>query len=325
MSRSILLAAAAVFAIGACSRPSEQAATTPAAPAMVKAHPLPAAIAYPEGIAFDEAAGVFYTAGATDGAVVKVDLASGASTPIAAAGVLTPAGSDIFPAVLGMKLDENKRLWLAGGRTGKLHVLDTTSGKVVKTLDTPGSGGLINDVTLTADAAYFSDSFRPVVWKVGRAGGQVGAAEAWLDIGKAVAYGEGANINGLVSTPDGKTLLLVQMNKGLLFKVDIASKAVTPVNLTGQTLQGADGLVLDGQRLYAVLQPHATIVAVNLAPDMTSGVVAGRLKSDALAWPATAFKTGDRLVVVNMQFNKREGDTASKPFSVSEIPVSLIK
>lgn len=312
--KSILLAAASLIV------------ATAAQAQAITAQPLPATIAYPEGVAFDAAEGVYYTAGAADGAVARVNLATGAATVIAPGGVLVPAGSTVFPAVLGMKIDEQKHLWLAGGRTGKLHVLDTKTGKLVKTLDTPATpGGLINDVTLTADAAYFSDSFRPVVWKVSRAGGAVGAAESWLNLEPTVAHAEGANINGLVATPDGKTLLLVQMNKGLLFKVDIASKTITPVDLKGQSLAGADGLVLDGQRLYAVLQPHSEVVAIDLKPGMASGTVVGRLKTDALAWPATAFKQGDRLMVVNTQFNKRTGDAATKPFTVSSVPVAAIK
>jgi sugar lactone lactonase YvrE len=312
---SLLLAAAASVAV-----------VVPARAQTLESHALPATIAYPEGIAFDAAEGAFYTASALDGAVTKFNLATDAATAVTPAGVLVPAGTTTFPAVLGMKIDEAKRLWLAGGRTGKMHVLDTKTGKLLKTLDTPAApAGLINDVTLTADAAYFSDSFRPIVWKVSRAGGKIGEAEAWLDIGPVVIHGEGANINGLAATPDGKTLILAQMNKGLLFKVDIATKRVTPIDLKGQTLAGADGLVLDGQRLYAVLQPHSEVVAIDLAPDMTSGAVVGRLKTSALAWPATAAKTGDKLLVVNTQFNTRATNAAKRPFTVSEVPVAAIK
>jgi Cu-Zn family superoxide dismutase len=316
--KTVLLAATASLAM-------TSAVLAQSSGAELKAHSLPAEIAYPEGIAHDPRTGVFYTAGAGDGAVARVDPRTGQATIITKAGVLVPAGA-AFPAILGMKLDETDRLWISGGVTGKLHVVDAKTGQLVKTLSTPAEPrGLINDVTLTADAAYFSDSFRPVVWKVSRAGGQVGEAEAWLDLSKGpIAYGQGANINGIASTPDGKTLLLVQMNTGLLYRADVAGKTVSAVDLKGALLSGADGLVLDGRRLYAVLQPTGKVVAIDLAADLSSGVVAGELQNAALIAPATAAKVGDELWVMNTQFNKRSGDTAARPFTASIVPIAAI-
>ena len=39
-----------------------------------------------------------------------------------------PAGTTAFPAMLGMEIDSAKRLWVAGGRTGKAWVVGTTDG-----------------------------------------------------------------------------------------------------------------------------------------------------------------------------------------------------
>jgi len=38
-----------------------------------------------------------------------------------------------------------------------------------------------------------------------------------------IVYGEGINANGIYRTPDGRALLVVQSNTGLLFRVDPGS------------------------------------------------------------------------------------------------------
>ncbi len=322
--KTLLLAAACVALVG-CGQPKAPAEAPKDAASVVTARPLPDTVAYPEGIAYDPDEGVYYTASAVDGAVVKVKVSDNSATLVVPGGQLVPAGAE-FPAMLGMKLDEDKRLWLAGGVTGKLHVVDTKTGKTLTTLDTPTTpGGLLNDLTFTSDAAYVTDTLRPILWRVSRTGGQIGKLEPWLKLDPAIAYADGPNINGIVSTPDGKTLLLVQMNKGLLWKVDVATKAITAVDLKGALLGRADGLVLDGQRLYAICQETSEVIAVDLAADFASGAVVGRLKDDRFVAPATAFKTADKLFVVVTQFSKRDDNAAAKPFAVYEMPIAAIK
>ena len=52
-----------------------------------------------------------------------------------------------FPALLGMKIDGAGRVWIAGGRTGQMVVVDAKSGKVLKKFEVPTPGAsLINDV-----------------------------------------------------------------------------------------------------------------------------------------------------------------------------------
>ncbi len=107
----------------------------------------------------------------------------------------------------------------------------------MKTLETPKTpGALMNDVVVAGGHAYFTDSFRPVFYRAA-AGKTIGELEPWLDFtGTPLAYDKGVNLNGIAATPDGKTLLVVQMNKGLLFKIDIATKKVTAIDLKGETV-----------------------------------------------------------------------------------------
>jgi Cu-Zn family superoxide dismutase len=114
------------------------------------------------------------------------------------------------------------------------------------------------------------------------------------------------------------------MGKGLLFRIDVKSKQVSPIDTGGADLAGADGLVLDGRTLYVVRQTAVEVATVQLSADLTKGTVVSRFKDPALAWPATAVKVGDQLLVVNTQFNTRTDKKQTLPFTIVSIPLSRL-
>lgn len=295
------------------------------APALDR-YALPADVTFPEGIAHDPARGVIYTASALTGALARVDLKTRQSELVTPAGVLVPTGSTTFPAVLGMKLDGANRLWVAGGRTGRMLLIDTRTGRVLKQFEVPAPGGsLINDVALIGTTGYFTDTRMPTLWRVEARGDQIGDLEPWLRFdGTVLQYDSSANLNGIAATPDGRSLIVVQMGKGLLFRIDVGTKAVSAIDTAGADLTGADGLVLDGRTLYVVRQPAAEIVTVALSDDHTKGTVIARFKDAQLAWPATAAKVDDRLLVVNTQFNTRADKSQTLPFTILSVPLSRL-
>ena len=289
----------------------------------ITVYKLPAAVTFPEGVAYDARSGAIYTGSAVTGAVVRIDAKTQQNADVAAAALPT----EPFPALLGMKLDAAGRLWLAGGRTGTMAVLDAAKGTLLKKFEVPSKGSsLINDVAIAGDAAYFTDSLTPTLWRVSAAKGAIGELEPWLSFaGTALEYTTpGANLNGIAATPDGRSLIVVQMNKGLLFKIDTADKKVTPIDIGGESLTTGDGLVLDRRRLYVVRQGEQEIVTIDLAEGLNRGTVVGRFKDPALMWPATAAKVGDRLLVVNTQFNKRSSKDPVTPFSLVSVPLSRL-
>ncbi len=223
-----------------------------------------------------------------------------------------------------MKVDTQNRLWVAGGSSGQVFVYDLETAEQTSAIDTPGEGSpLLNDLVVAPSGdAYVTDSYRPVLFKVSA---DAEKAEPWLDFsGTAFEYQEeGPNANGIEVTPDGAHLLVVQMNTGRLYRIEVASKEVSEVNLGGETLANGDGLVLDGQTLYVVLQqPDNEIAVVELADDFASGTVASRIQDESLAAPATAIKVGNRLLVVNTQFDTMESEQGPVlPFTVSSIPL----
>jgi Cu-Zn family superoxide dismutase len=294
-------------------------------PAAVDRIALPAEVTFPEGVAYDRAANALYTASAESGTVVRIDVRTGQSRVIVPPGVLVPAGSTTFPAILGMKADARHRLWIAGGRTGRMFIVDGASGQVLKQFQSPSSASLINDVAIVGDTGFFTDTFYPVLWRVRIRDGKIGELEGWLNLnGSAIPYGTDANLNGIWPSADGRSLLTVHMSKGLLFRIDIASRRIRPIDTGGADLSGADGLVLNGRTLYVVRQTAVEIATVAVSADLTRATVVNRFKDPALAWPATAALVGDRLIAVNTQFNVRTNGAPSTPFTLVSVPLASL-
>lgn len=285
---------------------------------------LPSALTFPEGIGYD-GAGHIFNASAVDGIVVRTSLSDGRSTTLVKPGTLLPPSSETFPRMLGMKVDSAGRLWIAGGRTGKIFVVDKETGQLVKELAAPGEGSLLNDAVVARDAVYVTDTLRPILWRIPLNGTDIGEPEPWVSFaGTPLVYGEGRNLNGIAATADGKSLIVVQMDKGLLFRIDVASKTVMPIPHGEEDLTTGDGLVLDGATLYLVRQGAGEVVSLELEAGLASAKVTSRFKDPALLWPATAVKVGDELLVVNSQFNKRQTKDAQLPFSVVAIPLKML-
>ena len=279
---------------------------------------LPGDNVYPEGIAYDPESNTFFVGSATEGTIFRGDVETGEVTTFVEGGDKAPFST------LGMKVDAENQLWVAGGGSGQVFVYDIETAEQTRTISTPeAESTLLNDLVVAPSGdVYVTDSNRPVLFKVS---GDAETAEPWLDFsGTVFEYQEeGPNANGIEVTPDGEYLLVVQMNTGQLYRIEVASKEVSEVDLGGETLARGDGLVLDGQTLYVVLQqPDNEIVVVELADDFTSGTVTSRIQDESLAAPATAIKVEDSLLVANTQFDTLESEEGPVlPFTVSSIPL----
>lgn len=283
---------------------------------------LPENAIVPEGIAYDEANGTVFVSSAADGTIVQLDPATGEST------TFSEAGADGRAMALGMTVDDQGRLWVAGGRTGKVWVYDAASGRLLGTLETPeAENTLLNDVIVTAQGdAYVTDSFRPVLYRV-PGGEMLGEIEPWLELGDTpIAYQEGVNLNGIVASDDGRYLLTVQMNTGDLYRIDTQSREVTRVDLGGSSLPTGDGLVLEGQTLYVVHNRHpegTNVSVVEMTDDFASGEVTASYTDPLIASSAATGAIADgRLLITNPQFDRR--DDPELPFTVTSVPLERV-
>lgn len=290
----------------------------------IRVLPLPESAAYPEGVAADPATGALYTNSANTGVIFRVDPATGATTVVgdpldmAQARPATPKS-----VALGLKSDGEGRIWVAGARDGSMHVVDIATGRRLARFTTPEGPWLINDVVLTPDAAYFTDSLRQMLWRVPRDAVADAVLEPWLRFeGTALDFGEEPNLNGIAATPDGRWLIVVHAKTGRLFRIDTETREVAAIDGGDANLSSGDGLVLDDQRLFVVRQSAGEVVALRISPDLLTATETKRIKPAELAWPATAAISGDRLIVANSQLNRRASGDPALPFSLVSIPLS---
>jgi sugar lactone lactonase YvrE len=281
--RRLTLLVALLLAIGA---PSTTAPSTTAAAAFPDRIDLPSNFA-PEGIAIGRG-NTFYTGSLSGQGIWQGDLRTGL-------GAFLVEGGGPF---LGIKVDAANRLWVAGGPAGNGHVFDAATGDSLGmfSLAPAGAATFVNDVALAAGAAWFTDSFRGVIYRVDIATGAVSE----LDL-TALAPAE-ANVfrlNGIDATPNGKFLVAVNSNEAELYRIDTSSLAVTTIDMGGVGVAG-DGILLAGRMLYAVRnQDHVARIA--LSADLSSGTIVDELTGD-FDVPTTVARHGSSLYVVNARF-----------------------
>ena len=169
---------------------------------------------------------------------------------------------------------------------------------------TPGAS-LVNDVIVTRDAAYFTDSFAPVLYVVPIGpGGELGSGETLALSGPATTVVPGEpGLNGIEATRDGKTLIVNHTALGALFSVDPATGESTAIDVDGLIAGTLDGLLLHGHDLWVVENFPNTLARVSLSSDLSSGEITATITSPLFRVPTTIARHGSRLAAVNARFD----------------------
>jgi sugar lactone lactonase YvrE len=271
--------------------------TTPArAQAFPTSIPVPVDF-QPEGLAMG-AGSTFYVGSMRTGDIYRGDLRSGQGAVF----VHAPAGR----AALGLVVDVPRQLlFAAGGVTGAAYVYSTVTGAPVATLQLAQAGSsLINDVVVTRDAAWFTNSFAPVLYRVPLSPtGAVGTPTAVDVTGPGATTTQGINLNGIVATPDDSTLIVSHSDLGALFTIDPATGASAQIAVDGLTAGTVDGIRLQGRTLWVVENFVNTLVGVTLSPDLRSGTITTTISEDAFHVPTAVVRHGNRLALVNARFD----------------------
>jgi hypothetical protein len=193
-----------------------------------------------------------------DGSIYKVDLQSGQGE------VLVEVQDPFDCFKLGMRVDDRTNyLFVAGCVYGNAFVYDADTGALIMEyqLNTSGEFGVVNDLTITKDAVYFTDSFRPVLYRLplSKDGGiplNAGAAteiplpDEFINSDPFCCTG-----NGIVSAPNGKTLIVGHSNLARLYRVDTASGDVEEIAIDGPLTGFLDGIAMQGDMLY-IMTPY---------------------------------------------------------------------
>lgn len=251
----------------------------------------------PEGVA-DGAGNQVFVGSLRDGDIWRGDLRTGKG------GILVDAPGGRI--AVGLKVDQpRQRIFVAGGPVGKLFVYDSRTGADLGALTlTDQADTFINDVALTRGGAWLTDSRQPVLYFVpfGR-GGSLGPVQTLELTGPAADTTGAFNLNGIAVSRDGSVLVVAHSGRSELITVDPRTGTSTTIDLGGATVPNADGILLDGRRLWVVQNFSNQVSQVRLAPDYRSGKIVSVLTSPALRIPTTIARQGGRLVVVNARFD----------------------
>lgn len=214
---------------------------------------------------------------------------------------------------LGMSFDNGSDLlFVAGGFTGQGYVYDTVTGSTVASYDfaDTSTGPVINDVVVTEDGAWFTNSTSAVLYFVPLTAGVPGAFSTLALTGPAADTSSDFNLNGIVATADAETLVVAHSGNGELITVDPDTGASALIE--GVSVPNVDGIVLRGLQLWAVQNFSNQISAILLSDDMTSGVVEKVITDDNFQIPTTAALHANALAVVQAKFDTGIPPTAEE-------------
>lgn len=268
----------------------------------------------PEGIAVGHGT-TFYVGSFTTGAIYRGDLRTGEGDVL----VQPQEGRQ----ALGLKYDNRTGLlFVAGGGTGYAYVYNGETGENVAEISLSVSIRFINDVIITKDAAYFTNSLRPAMYRVPltRNGElpDVPTVEQF-SLGGDYQFTAGQlNANGLAATPNGKTLIIVNSVDGVLYNVDSTTGTATRIDLGAGTVPNGDGILLVGKTLYVVQNSSNQIAVIELNPDLISGTIIDTITSPLFRTPTTIANVGETLYVVNARFEITP--TSDTEYEVVRVP-----
>jgi len=260
----------------------------------------------PEGIALGNSHD-FYVGSIVTGQIYKGNIQTGEGEVF-----ITPS----YPMqVGGLSFDMRKGyLFVANGMMGAGSVYDSKTGELIETFSfaTPGTA-FVNDVVVTKEAAYFTNSIAPVIYKVQlQKNGKLCLPAQITELNLTGDFSMvphpmiphlGVLSNGIDATPNGKYLILASTDRGEIYRVDPVSGETVLIDLGGILLPFADGILLDGEILYVVQNLPNQVAVIELDDELETGSQIGTITSSNFGIPTTIAEFGDRLYAVNAHFD----------------------
>ncbi|MFC1604599.1 YncE family protein [Planctomycetota bacterium] len=255
------------------------------------------------------------------GAIYKGNLVTGEGQLL-----VPPTGKQ----VIGLSYDaRTDYLYAATGHLGNLEegvkVYAGTSGRLLGEIIF-GDEMVINDVLVTDTAVYCTDSISTTLYKIPLENdGKVFSSTAEKIEMTGFEMVEGINANGLVGDSDGKELVVINISSGVLYLVDTATGAATPVNIQGSATSfvNGDGLYMDGRTLYICENfsnfPLGRIAVVELSDDLTTGTFIKYIESDDFAIPTTIIGFGNCIYAVNTHYLELTAEGGDPTLVQSEV------
>ncbi len=302
--------------------------TAQAAPAGEKAFPkiVPALTgAPPEGFAIGKGATAYNSS--IDGSIYKVDLRSGKGEVLVPAEPTFELPFSLFAGdcyKLGMRVDpRSNSLFVAGCQIGNALVYDAETGEELGNYTLAPFGTVINDLAITQDAVYFTDFsglagpflYRLPLSRNGRLPKSDGILPIALtgdfaaddQLGDDPEVDPGYKANGIVATPNGKTLIVGNSNNAQIYRVDPATGYSDRIIVDPPLVGFIDGIVLHKRTLY-ILTPFGDgsgpdwIQVVELDKEMLTGKRVGVITDPDMDGVASGAMFGGSLYVNNARY-----------------------
>ncbi|MDO9456234.1 superoxide dismutase [Nocardioides sp.] len=281
----------------------------PAAPAGAETQPpLPDSIALPdgfqpEGIAIQGRFGYFGSR--DDGDIYRANLTNGKGKRIS---------EGPGTASVGLKVGPRDRLYVSGGDAGTVRIVSARTGRILRSLEVSTATSFVNDVVLTRNAAWFTDSAAPKLYRVpiyadGRLPRKRDVRTIRLrgDWEQPAAGEFGAN--GITESPSNgrspKALLVVNSTDGTLFRVPRSGRQAgiaDRVLLGGASLTDGDGMLLEGTKLFVVRNQLNRVAVIRLRADGGRGTKLRSFTSDNFDVPTTIARGRGGLYLPNARF-----------------------
>ena len=272
----------------------------------------------PEGITTSKRH-TFFVGSRDNGAIYRGDLRTGEGA------ILVPGASPSVPgddrAATGLKVDRFGRLFASGADSHVIRVYNATTGSEIRNYLIPTSG-FINDVIVTRQGAYFTDSNNPRLYFIPFGDeGELGELQT-ITVGGEFAQTPGFNLNGIEKARGGRTLILIKSVSGELFTADAVTSGITaakkvPVTGGDGEIDEGDGIMRKGRKLYVVENQDDRVTVVRLRRNLGEGRIVREIDSDLFVVPTTIARSGGRNYVVNAKFGRPNADNS---FEVVKVP-----
>lgn len=210
---------------------------------------------------------------------------------------------------VGLKADtRNDLLFVAGGPTGQAYVYDTDTRKTVKTYQLTAKAAFINDVALTDDGAWFTNSRKAELYFVPvDDDGDLGDVRTLALKGPAAELSGDFNLNGIAYSPDARRLVVAHTANQALYTVSPRTGASTKID--GITVPNADGLVVKDSVVWVVQNFSNQVSRIRVNFHESTGTVREVITSPHFNVPTTAALFHDSLAVVNAKFGVAKATT----------------
>lgn len=261
----------------------------------------------PEGVASGVGSTV-YAGSLANGAIWRGNLRTGKGS------VLIPGATG--KVAVGLKYSRGL-IFVAGGPTGTVTVYDARTGAQVYSKQ-PGTTGatFVNDVTVTRNAAWFTDSQKAVLYKVALVRGKPVGEPSQLALSGDWSQVTGFNANGIAASENGRFLLVVNSTVGKVYRVN-ARTGVARAVVTTADLTNGDGLLLRGRELDVVRNQKNEVVVLRLSENLRSARVVRTLTDPDFAVPTTITSYGCALYAVNAKFGTTP--TPTTPYEIVRV------